>query len=239
MINIGGNIGELYVNSTKIAEAYVGSQLVYEPGGGLPDGYVQDSLVFWLDGADCLADTWVDKVSGNTLTRHGASVSISDGGVTFTSNAAFCSTDITLPTYNTSTIELVAILGGGSTQNMLLYSSDTNSICYSYNAGSTKCWIRPAAILGRTTITPNTIGTQSVSTSFNYINKVLDTVTGTNVQRGAGYCTSVGAWVSNSSYSLQRGFRGTIYQIRIYNRQLSEAEIFHNQDLDISKYNIL
>lgn len=30
MINIGGNIGEVYVGSTKIAEAYVGSQLVYE-----------------------------------------------------------------------------------------------------------------------------------------------------------------------------------------------------------------
>lgn len=29
MINIGGNIGKLYVGSTGIAEAYVGSQLVY------------------------------------------------------------------------------------------------------------------------------------------------------------------------------------------------------------------
>lgn len=238
MINIGGNIGEVYVGSTKIAEAYVGSQLVYEAGGGLPDGYVQDGLVFWLDGADCLADTWVDKVSGNTLTRHGANVSISDGGVTFTSNAAFCSTDITLPTYNTSTIELVAILSGGSTQNMLLYTSDTNSICYSYNAGSTKCWIRPATFTGRTSITPNTIGAQSVSTSFNYINKILNTAKSTSVNRGAGYCTSVGAWVTNSSYSLQRGFRGTIYQIRVYDRILSQDEVFHNQDLDIATYNI-
>ena len=30
MINIGGSIGELYVGSTEIAKAYVGSQLVYE-----------------------------------------------------------------------------------------------------------------------------------------------------------------------------------------------------------------
>lgn len=204
----------------------------------LPEGYIQNGLVFWLDGADCLADTWADKVSGNILTRHGASVSISDGGVTFTSTAAFCSTDITLPTYNTSTIEVVAILKGGGGQIMLLYASDTNSIVYSYNASTMKCWIRPATFTGRTSITPNTIGTQSVSTSFNYINKVLDTVAGTNVNREAGYCTSVGALVSNSSYSLQRGFRGTVYQIRIYNRKLKEREILHNQDLDIAKYNI-
>lgn len=214
-------------------------RLMMPQEGILPEGYIQDGLVFWLDGADCLADTWVDKVSGNTLTRHGASVSISDGGVTFTSNAAFCSTEITLPTYNTSTIELVAILGGGSAQNMLLYASDTDSICYSYNAGSTKCWIRPATFTGRTSIPPNTIGTQSVSTSLNYINKVLNTAASTSINRGAGYCTSVGALVSNSSYSLQRGFRGTIYQIRIYNRKLKEKEILHNQDLDISKYNIV
>lgn len=238
MINIGGNIGGVYVNSTKIAEAYVGSQLVYESTPAFPEGYIQDGLVFWLDGADCLADTWVDRVSGNALTRHGASVSISNGGVTFSSAAAFCSTEITLPTYNTSTIELVAILRGGGAQNMLLYASDTNSIVYSYNASMSKCWIRPATFTGRTSITPNTIGTQSVSNSFNYINKVLNTAASTNVNRGAGYCTSVGAWVSNSSYSLQRGFVGTIYQIRIYNRLLSEAEIFHNQDLDISQYNI-
>lgn len=214
-------------------------RLMMQKAGTMPEGYIQDGLVFWLDGADCLADTWVDKVSGNTLTRHGANVSISDGGVTFTSNAAYCSTEITLPTYNTSTIELVAILRGGGAQNMLLYTSDSNSICYSYNAEATKCWIRPTSISGRTAITPNTIGTQSVSTSFNYINKVLDTVTETNIQRGAGYCTSVGAWVSNSSYSLQRGFRGTVYQIRIYNRKLREREILHNQDLDIAKYNIV
>ena len=214
-------------------------RLMMQKAGTMPEGYIQDGLVFWLDGADCLADTWVDKVSGNTLTRHGANVSISDGGVTFTSNAAYCSTEITLPTYNTSTIELVAILRGGDAQNMLLYASDTNSIVYSYNASMSKCWIRPAIFTGRTSITPNTIGTQSVSNSFNYINKVLNTAASTNVNRGEGYCTSVGAWVSNSSYSLQRGFVGTVYQIRIYNRKLREREILHNQDLDIAKYNIV
>lgn len=36
MINIGGNIGELYVGSTKIAEAYVGSELVYENTPAVP-----------------------------------------------------------------------------------------------------------------------------------------------------------------------------------------------------------
>lgn len=45
MINIGGNIGEVYVGSTKIAEAYVGNQLVYRSA---PEVLPYDAEVEWL-----------------------------------------------------------------------------------------------------------------------------------------------------------------------------------------------
>ena len=45
MINIGGNIGDVYVSSTKIAEAYVGNQLVYNSG---PKVLPYDAEVEWL-----------------------------------------------------------------------------------------------------------------------------------------------------------------------------------------------
>lgn len=44
MINISGNIGELYVGSTPIDKAYIGSQLVWEKGSSLP----YDAQVEWL-----------------------------------------------------------------------------------------------------------------------------------------------------------------------------------------------
>ena len=33
-------------------------------------------------------------------------------------------------------------------------------------------------------------------------------------------------------------FKGDIHAIRVYNRLLTEAEILHNQNIDIQKYNI-
>lgn len=45
MINIGGNIGELYVGSVKMAEAYVGNQLVYRSA---PEVLPYDAEVEWL-----------------------------------------------------------------------------------------------------------------------------------------------------------------------------------------------
>lgn len=40
MINIGGNIGELYVGSAPIEKAYIGSQLVWEKSSPLPEGVI-------------------------------------------------------------------------------------------------------------------------------------------------------------------------------------------------------
>lgn len=40
MINIGGNIGELYVGNIPIEKAYIGSQLVWEKSSPLPEGVI-------------------------------------------------------------------------------------------------------------------------------------------------------------------------------------------------------
>ena len=53
MININGNIGEVYVGSTEIGEAYVGSQLVYSKG---PRPY--DAKIQYLQGTG--NTTWIN-----------------------------------------------------------------------------------------------------------------------------------------------------------------------------------
>lgn len=57
MINISGNIDEVYVSSTKIAEAYVGSQLVYSAGPPLP----YDSKIEYLrnTASQCIVTDYV------------------------------------------------------------------------------------------------------------------------------------------------------------------------------------
>lgn len=62
MINIGGNIDEVYVGSTKIAEAYVGSQLVYSSVPVLP----YDAQIEYLekgDGTNSLIDLGTNAIA--------------------------------------------------------------------------------------------------------------------------------------------------------------------------------
>lgn len=45
--------------------------------------------------------------------------------------------------------------------------------------------------------------------------------------------TFVGSRSINNAF-----FKGTIYQIRIYNRALTQQEIINNQTIDMQRYNI-
>lgn len=68
MINIGGNIGELYVGSTSIEKAYIGSQLVWEKNS-LP----YDAEVSYLEGTGTqYIDTGIKIVNGILMEYAGA-----------------------------------------------------------------------------------------------------------------------------------------------------------------------
>ena len=61
-------IGQIYLGSTEIGEAYLGSTKVFEAGGGSGGGelsdYVQDGLIFHLDGIERgnTAGHWIDRI---------------------------------------------------------------------------------------------------------------------------------------------------------------------------------
>ena len=215
----------------------------YMGGGGVapfPEGYIQDGLFFHLDGADCNGSTWADKISGKVLTKTGSDVTVADGGVTFAGASAFYSTEITVPSQATGTIELVYITNStGGYQYMLVYSSDSSGICYSYNCNSKTVWIKPSTSPGRGGFITGSVFVQSLTSGINYVNGTKITTTSGNVNRTGGYCFSVGACITNSSLARDRSSSGTLYQLRIYNRQLTEAEIIHNQQVDMAKYNIV
>lgn len=226
-----------YVGSTEVSKVYLGNELVWEEGE--PD-YIQNGLFLHLDGADCTGSTWTDKVSGRILSLSGSVPSVSNGGVVFNGASVFYNTEIVPPLYNAATIEVVLNnrvsestgkwIVGHNLNDGICYTINSGNLESSFRLGSTKYQRRKGSKRG-------VIYTHSITTSYNIANKVAAAL-GSNDNWGLGYCFSVGGKITNSSYARDKMCKSTVYQIRIYNRQLTQSEILYNQSIDIKKYNI-
>ena len=85
MINIGGNIGELYIGSTKIAEAYIGNSKVYSAE---PDVVIMTSETNAPMLAVCYAQGWAKHSDYMTLKEAQSVTSI---GTVFRQNTSISS----------------------------------------------------------------------------------------------------------------------------------------------------
>ena len=66
----------------------------------------------------------------------------------------------------------------------------------------------------------------------------LTQYTGTGIFSAFYSGIQIGARANADGSFRNYGFVGELYQIRVYDRQLSEAEILFNQAIDIAKYHI-
>ena len=198
--------------------------------------YVQDGLVFWLDGIDKGegADTWVEKKNGYVFTNHGAVFNpdhVYLDGTAYLDNATATgalSADGTIevvfkkeqvngvafaPAYGTG-----SYLGFGYASNFLIWSSrSTNRARYS----------NPVAAMSASISTERALG-----------NGVALTGGGT---ANLGVANNDPAYVGKRSAgneSTGQYFKGEIYCIRIYNRQLTEAEVIANYAVDCQRFSL-
>lgn len=236
MIRIGETeIADITFGSTPVQQVYMGSTLVWQKGE--PD-YIKNGLFLHFDGADCAGSTWTDKVSGTVLSLSGSVPSVVNGGVVFNGASVYYNTSVTLPTFSAATIEVVAIHRVNDyTGRWIVGSNAGNQIWYTINTGGQQTSIRGASYTRRMSPGYNQLTTHSITTSYNIINKVSKG-NGSSDSWGYGYCFSVGGKITNSSFGRDKACKSTVYQIRIYNRKLSQAEILYNQNIDIKKYNI-
>lgn len=231
-MKIGEDSISLRLGSDEVTKAYLGSELVYEQ-------YIQDGLVFYLDGADATTSQWVDRKGGIAFAMNNVTLD-GNGGVVFNGTNAYgiyAAADTLGFSATTHTIEVVANIGGTAT-----------ALVFMQNTGS-------GAVLG---ITANgkLIGTSGYSEGEPNPRQVL------NVIRGLMTCTFAGntayknkvpltvstdpsayftikenAGVFVGARDTTRSFlQGTIYQIRVYDRILSRSEILYNQDIDMRRY---
>lgn len=234
-------IGKLYLGAQEINKAYLGNTLVFQKGGGpTPPGpdpgdlsnYVQDGLVMHLDG----------KQKGNTSGRWESLV-----GTTY----------FTLNTHSTEESDCVLMDGSGyltaTNPYTTTYSTGTIEVCAeNYSSGSAAILFGPS---GRLVFiiagSGYTFGLSNSNNQWNITKQSLFTVSANAVRfmlNGVvGGTKGSNGWAPQSS-GITMGGRtaGTnhyyanarIYSIRVYSRQLSEAEMLQNAKVDNARFNL-
>jgi hypothetical protein len=204
--------------------------MVFQKEQPLP--YISDGLVFHLDGADATDTTWVDRIGGNTFTNEGSATH--DGkGVRGT-----YSSPVTLGvTNNAGTIEvcgeIVSSWGSLSLSEFIVRDkTHITGINYILKPTNNPPYVD---ISSRSNYSPAPRAYRSNNTGkFTHsINRERQVFNGTLGELGANSGTT-----TNASNSFVGNSKVRIYQVRIYNRRLTEAEMKYNQEQDRKKYGI-
>lgn len=202
---------------------------------GKANNYINDGLVFHLDGADATLSKWVDKVGGIEFDM--TNISLDDnGGVVFNGNGygryPNDNNNINFP-YSTCTIEVVINATSVAGLQLVFTTNVTDMVAFGFD--SSKAIIAKSGSGNKANMYQSNSGfaVYSITPDTAYKNKTSMEVTGSDTW----YSRTGGVFVGSRS-TTENKFNGTIYQIRIYNRTLSFNEIIHNQEIDIRKYNI-
>ena len=216
------------------ARSYTRRQLMAEIA--YPKPYISNGLIFHLDGKDANGSTWVDRIGGKVLTLY--NTTLQNGGVRFTGNRHCCAetedgVTLTAPAAS-STIEIV---GHRLTKRSIemIFSPGVNSSIF-YVGRNTYVSLGVNVRLAQFTA-PLPVGkfTHSLRATLHYYNGTKMTTTGSTVASNQETNICVGG---NETAAGNLGFNGIIYQIRIYNRLLTEDEIKWNQEQDRKRYGI-
>ena len=225
---------KVFKGNTEILKIFKGMNLEWEKVISIPsaDAYVQDGLVFQLDGIDKgnVEGAWVDRKAGKQFTLNNCIVN--------SDNIQFNGTD-SKAVYNqlldfgtTTTVEVVftrekvfgTIISSG-TKVELMALQLTSGYKHRFFSGN--------QVIGMVFPDTTTIHTLSIPTSGR---PILDQIAQPKTFKDfyIGSDTDTNTYVGGGpSYS-----KGKIYSIRIYNRNLTSAEMMKNQMIDIQRFNI-
>ena len=243
MSYIGTNkVGKMYLGGVAIGKAYLGSDLVYSSAGGgqAEPTYIQDNLVFHLDGINRGGTTghWVDLIGGVDFALTGcteATDHISFGGTGYGTT----STDLNYPFAN-YTIEIVAApnFTTPSAFTVLFLTNGSNNIAFSMGATGmalTATSNRKKFPFSKpTNIVHYYIGSGSEYSVFINGNSVsLDSSSSYASVKGK---PSIGCRMDGST--AENKFDGNIYSIRVYQGNLTAEQRQQNLAVDNARFNM-
>lgn len=241
---------KVFKGSTEIIRIYKGTTLEWEKSVPIPDAdaYIQDGLVFQLDGIDKgnVEGAWVDRKAGRQFTLNNCIVNSDNIEFNGTDSEAIDNDNYTLPTVPEKyTIEVVLYYGGGSilTQNKSSSSRDGSPMMAALS--STINYLTIGRNLYAVEALPKNKymclqaqSRDSTTVQVNYNGDVLasrqSTISSTFYVNGR---PSVGCvWTSASDKAGH--LLGKVYSIRLYNRLLTEEELYNNMVVDYMRFKI-
>ena len=196
--------------------------------GKKEDTYIQDGLIFWLDGIDKGNDpiAWTDLASGVVFPWADGVTPLSNR-VLFSTNHAMLKGDkyIDWP-YRTSHLEIVADAWNG----MMVFDNRGGQMAlgkyYDY-------FMYGHSRAGGYLKTHTGLSTYSINNNAVWDNAEPQTQVSGNSWVSGGDGITIGSRGNIMKYV------GSIYCVRAYNRQLSEEEVQHNFKVDKKRFNII
>ena len=223
---------KVFKGNTEILKIFKGMNLEWEKVIPIPsaDAYVQDGLVFQLDGIDKgnVEGAWVDRKAGRQFTLNNCIVN--SDNIQFNGKDSEAVYNQLLDFGTTTTLEVVftrekvfgTIISSGDKIQLIALQLNSG-YQHEFFAGNQKTGM----VFPDTT----TIHTLSIPTSER---PILDQIAQPKTSKDFYSISDTNTYVGGGpSYS-----KGKIYSIRIYNRNLTSAEMMKNQMIDIERFNI-
>lgn len=224
---------KVFKGSTEIIRIYKGTTLEWEKSVPIPDAdaYIQDGLVFQLDGIDKGNDAWIDRKGQKEFVLHNVVTNSNNMEFNGTNSYAECSSTLG---YDSATHTLEVVWEGNKVTGVPFFGGPTSAEL---------CLLPQGTPLRRL----------SFGTGMNFIVNQPDelkmiSANADNIIYNAGWIGTSAELEANASYNqtvasvgrykLSNYFRGKIYAIRVYNRKLSALEMLQNQLIDIERFGL-
>lgn len=224
---------KVFKGSTEIIRIYKGTTLEWEKSVPIPDAdaYIQDGLVFQLDGIDKGNDAWIDRKGQKEFVLHNVVTNSNNMEFNGTNSYAECSSTLG---YDSATHTLEVVWEGNKVTGVPFFGGPTSAEL---------CLLPQGTPLRRL----------SFGTGMNFIVNQPDelkmiSANADNIIYNAGWIGTSAELETNDSYNqtvasvgrykFSNYFRGKIYAIRVYNRKLSALEMLQNQLIDIQRFGL-
>lgn len=224
---------KVFKGSTEIIRIYKGTTLEWEKSVPIPDAdaYIQDGLVFQLDGIDKGNDAWIDRKGQKEFVLHNVVTNSNNMEFNGTNSYAECSSTLG---YDSATHTLEVVWEGNKVTGVPFFGGPTSAEL---------CLLPQGTPLRRL----------SFGTGMNFIVNQPDelkmiSANADNIIYNAGWIGTSAALEANASYNqtvasvgrykTSNYFRGKIYAIRVYDRKLTTLEMLQNQLIDIERFGL-
>lgn len=224
---------KVFKGSTEIIRIYKGTTLEWEKSVPIPDAdaYIQDGLVFQLDGIDKGNDAWIDRKGQKEFVLHNVVTNSNNMEFNGTNSYAECSSTLG---YDSATHTLEVVWEGNKVTGVPFFGGPTSAEL---------CLLPQGTPLRRL----------SFGTGMNFIVNQPDelkmiSANADNIIYNAGWIGTSAELEANDSYNqtvasvgrykTSNYFRGKIYAIRVYDRKLTTLEMLQNQLIDIQRFGL-